>query len=420
MFSKINKFGGTRSIFSPFVFNRFEDHLYSYSSTSSDECIWHPKNVRRQTPLHHCNILSEDELYEFTPDLSSSEFATETSESSADSMRTAINDMLTEDIFGYVNGLENDRSQTMYRFHVSSSESTCASTIGFLDELFGDSSIERAENSQNAKAAVDKLKNTNTTGSNQIRRLIPGTLLREKFSAHTRPSSGLSSFESISDSKTPAERVGDDEALTFGKKSSNEPSLALCDGIIIRNPKSSRKSLTSALDYTNTELDHSLPVVKEILDSIVKEIEGSNQMDESSEDDVDISFIVSEFHRRFNPTRQMIGTSPDSCDKRKTLALTNTSTGLESIVRKSVSDMTSRVSSVEQDKLFGVWLELNAPILTMNDFEEPQRLRCRKSEANNETTVVPFRARNNDTKVNFDAEVQSIIQEFHRRVNRFH
>lgn len=460
MFPKIDRFGVAR----PYAFNRFEESFNSYSSTSSGECIVYTEEMRGQAGFHHDNFSSGDGLFVFTNDWSSSEFSMETSTSSKVSMRAAINDMLTKDIFGCdqqrnlisfprkssngdVYRLENTRRRT--RFYVSSDESlrTYASetsdngSFDFLDDLFDESSIVFAANSVNTNAIAlhDELSNISSCNRIQQPKTEPKARfassimrqsLRDIFSEQTWPSSSQTSFESVLSSKSAPALVRSGRTLTIVEISDESPfgALTLCDddGGIIDSPRNSRKSVHT-LDYTYSKRENSHQVVNEILEFIINEIEESNRNYEESEVEADILFIIAAFHQRFYPPGRMVETPPEgtnSSNKCKTLAITSDSNDLaavQALSRKSSRDLsrvTSKERSFEQNILYGVQFNFKAPVLTVSDFDEPHKRRSRKSERNTDTMIVPFRARNNYADVDFDAEVQLIIQEFYRRVKR--
>lgn len=171
MFFKIDKFGVARPVLFPFAL--FDD---TSSTQSSDECVMYPKNSKCQPRCYDDEFTKYSDLVGFTDfknEWSSSEF-TVTSDSSISSKRSAINIMLTRDVFGYGtkrNELQKD-TESLMQFYVSSSDSSppyCGETMNFssfdfIDDSFEDSLIKVEEKLTNVNVITlnDELKSVSS------------------------------------------------------------------------------------------------------------------------------------------------------------------------------------------------------------------------------------------------------------------
>lgn len=156
-----------------------------------------------------------------------------------------------------------------------------------------------------------------------------------------------------------------------------------------------------------------------------------------------ISHVAAEFRRAFphmfDTSPKRLGSSNDS----KTLTLTRIpirSNGFKTPINRKVcalpgkmnyskrfqpptrklmrysSNVNSRERSFKQNMLYGAKFTSNVPAITVSDSDEPERLLGQTIGGNDNTMIVPFRTGNNRAEIDFNAEVQSIIREFHRRV----
>lgn len=167
--------------------------------------------------------------------------------------------------------------------------------------------------------------------------------------------------------------------------------------------------------------------VNGILDSVANEGGESGRKNEESDDTLDLSVINAEFQRRFRTSPQIIEKPHEEMylsNKHQMLALNGKSNESKQYIpfrRNSPGNWShekSRKIPFEETIIYGVRSDVKEPILTVHDFEQPRRLSDRKITENNDTSIVPFRSGENDEDIDFMAEVQLIIQEFQKRMER--
>lgn len=501
MFSKIDKFGVARPFFCPSVFNIFDDSLKTSCTPSSDECVMYPEKLTSPPRCRADNFTCCDRFTDFTTEFSSSE-VTESSESSINSRRAAINIMLTRDIFGYgrkrnasrncsrelpeVNVEMSKNTESLRRFHVSSSDSSSTYRSGTLNftlfDFIGDSSENSLGRAEKNSTNVKLMQNPRRKASTRTHSTSIGPLLRKNLSEHSVPSSSEKSFESVLVLSPPPEVLKN--ARTLSNVETSNDALRLrkkrnkCS--LFENSKCKQKSLLSSdctssnrmkgrlamdeilnsfankgeesdrkveesddtldLSVMNAEFQRrfqaprqkienssdkhrSFASFKGSLDSLTIGGEESDRKDEQSDDTLDLSIINAEFQRRFEAPRQVIENHHEemhSSHKHKLLALNGFEQNLP--IRRNPARNRSNERSLkrpfEMNIHYGVRSDVKAPILTVNDFEEPRSRSGRKNKENNDTSLVPFRSGENDEDIDFMAEVQLIIQEFRRRMKR--
>lgn len=375
MFSKISHFDPVCYHFSS---KRFEDSFHSYSSTSSD-------------------------FFDCTNGWVSSEYTTETSDSSIESMRAALNEILIKDIFeshkeraqcGSSSRKLTDvclgkvkRRNGFYIRSDDSSRTNSSDSSSIIWHDFVDDFLDMSPRDIVARP-LHRIKRSKTRRNAVCRSPIVCQTLKMKFSEHTSPSSGMGLLPPILRPKRASIPIRNDQTVTvFGFLSKERPCcvLPLRPECSEENGFSgiSRNFLVNAKLETSHLLNH---LVNEILNDLINKVEKSKQTDDG--DNAPDNANPSEQNEKKVPT----------CSTRHFIARKSS---------RNIPQVRSRESECLVNRLYG---------FAVSDPKEQQNRLCGQCKEGNDTIMVPYQVEHNDSDVEFNAMVQLIVREFHRRV----